>query len=476
MDKRNWFFKQRVQFAEMREADNLVEQTFRDLRGDMFAEQNFLKDLVSVVETGPASTSVEVGPATGWDNLGQRVVQPNNPETFSFAGDSGTNIITATLYLKYQRNPTNPRTDGLGGTIQYDQDDGFVLERDLGPDDGSQNPPAPRVDESIPLANITIPTGGGNIVNSGIDTTIQNLRSSFPAGRLKDFAAGLFSPGYAGEIKLLNDRVSPATKFQVEFARVVDRTGAQALSVDASQGLISVADGTVVLSPGVSGRYPGDPGIGTAPAAGEWHVFLVGDSQGINQDAVMLKHLDGGPGAPGGTDLTAGLAGTGYDLYRRVGSIIADANGDLLSVRKINGVTMYEERRQFYSAAIGVGSIGRTPVVVDGLVAGPTQNIVLVPTTAERGIFALFGNSNGFNFGAAITLFDGASSPLSGAGKLQLTSGAGGLGAAPNDSIGQGSVHLDALQQVEVAVSNPGGGSFFCSAHVLGYVDDLKFI
>ena len=467
MNRRDFYFAQKVTEGELDDAFLQVEEAEKNIKADMFAGANgFLASLVTAVQELAGTARVDFGTGLGWDRDGFRVSNPNASQFVDFTGDEdplATDPRIVSVYLKFDRKLSDTRLDGLGNNVDFKVDEFFELAKVLGTP--APVPVAPAIDpaEGIILADVTIPPALGIIVNADIDTSRQNLKSDFPVERLKNFTPQI-PEGYLGEIKLLNDRITPGTEFQVEFARCADRTGVKILAMDSSLGGlgVSIADGTISLSPGVSGKLPADTALGLGGAAGDWHVFLVGDSTPAgNPDRVLLSQ-NPGPGGFGGSDLTPFLVGTGYDLYRRIGSLKADGAGFLYSVRKINGVTLYEDTGTAHFA--GGGATG---------VRSPVSTALHIPATAERGLFTAFAHIT--VTGNELRFYDGAASPFNFWGHRLRIVGLGG-GVTVGYQNAEFPLHLGAPPSLDIEWDTSGVAVGSTGVWVRGWVDDLKHV
>jgi len=467
MDKRNFFFKQRVQFSEMREAFDLVEAAERAIKDDAFAGTGFLMAAVTVVEDSPASQEVSVGAILGWDKDGKRVSEGSS-QLFDFAGDDDpVDPRIASLYAKFTRVESNPRVDGASNTIQYDQDEGVVLERDLGTPAASPSPPAARVDDSIHLADVTIPAAGGNITNSEIDTSVQNLQSSFSIERLQGSSKNLEDAilgaqtagasgadrvailsdvpgadvkpnGYRGEVKILTDRTTPATELDIEFCRVFDKTNSQ---------ILAPANNTILDATAIGVANGLDAG---ALAADTWYyIYAIGDSTAVNPDATLLSL---NPDAPFGG---APTLPAGYDRSRRIGTVRTDGGSNFINFRQINNVAYYEEQHLITSGATGSWAA--------------VSLASRVPPTAERAIVRGYADIQaGATAMRTLQFADGAQAA---AGAPVVTTEI----QAQNDNESAQQImrlHVDASQQIHWQTGATAWTT--TEVYVRGYIDDSK--
>lgn len=457
MDQLNWYFKQRVAATEMGEAFQKAEAADHALLVDLFTG-GFLLANVAVVEDSPQSQSISVGAIAGYDTLGQRVTEP--AQLFSFAGDDDAVLATqARLYVKFKRDESVPRVDGLNNVINFKLDEGAELQRDLGTPGGGL--PALRVDESILLANVNIPAAGGVITNADIDTSGQNLKTGLGTSALADFNPADFTmDGYIGEIKILTDRGAGPVydDLEVEFCRVLDQSGQKVLALSVSDGANRIMDPTIVGAGGID--------VGILNPDTWYYLHIIGDTNGVNPTTTLLSLQ---PGAPFGGDPALPA---GYDVFRRIGVFRTDStpspNTNWIPARKIDRVTLYESWQVVLSTAAGFGrpGPGAVPVPAGARIPGPV---------AERAIIHLRAACTGANFGLTLSVFSGASNPTSTAPQHAVVSGGGGAGASPNDAAGQGLVDVDASGDLDASLSNPGPSAInFAEIAVVGYIDDMK--
>jgi hypothetical protein len=375
MDRRDFYYAQKVTQANMDEAFDLVEAAEFTIKKDMFAGANgFLAAPVTVAQEGAGTTRVDVGTGLGWDKFGQRVENPNASQFVDFTGDDDpTNPRIAAIYLQFARALSGGTTDGLGNPISYNRDESFALVKVLGTPAGSPTPPAHDPAQGLRLAHVTIPAAGGVITSAEIDTSVQNYKSDFPAARLRDFN-GLAIAGYSANVKIVTTGAStPTDTIDVESA--VAANGG--LTPDL---LMSVRNAALDLTvTGVGGRDTG------ALADGEWYIYLIGDSTGMAADNVIAS-LDPGPGY-GGSGPTLPVT---HDRYRLIGVLIR-SGGTIIPFRQINGVTIFDD----YLLA-NVFAFGPDPHTG----AAPTPFISLnlapfCPVIAERVTLAMRGVTSG---------------------------------------------------------------------------------
>jgi hypothetical protein len=393
-DRRNYFFGQRVSESELDAGFNTLEQAEFALKVDAFAGTGFLMSACTVAQDAPPSTSVSVGVALGWDKLGERVERPA-AGLFAFAGDSDpVNPRIARLYVKFARAESDGRVDDNAIAVNFVRDESFVLERDLGTPAGVPVAPALRTDESILLANITIPAAAGVIGTAQIDATVQNRNSSFPIRRIQSVTDGLSdaflaaagaspAPSTANRVAVLSDVAGQVLGFMGQNKIVTTA----ALSIDIER--LDAVDGTgakfirlrnepITLTGGAAAVNNKDYG---GPISNTFHyVYALADSTGANPDTAIAS-LNAGPGFGGGGPTIIPL---GYDLFRLIG-VFQVVGGAILPFRQINGEALYDDTD--FTAAFPFG--------VDPHVgAAPTGFVTLslaafVPVIAERVIIGV---------------------------------------------------------------------------------------
>lgn len=478
MDKRNWHIKQRVQGVEMRDADDQIEEMEHNFRKDGFSGVNFLLAPVSVTEDAPTSQSVKVNAATAWDKLGQRVFKGSTGTLFAFVNAAPVFSLISRLYLKYKRDQTNPRPNPAGGpNINYDLNDSFEIQKDDGVAAAVPVAPALRTDESIHLADVTVPGGGGVIVNAAIDTSVQQFNSTFPVRRLKDLNADIDdalvaaagsspAPSAANRVALLSDALPmlgfmgmnkivtiSGTVIDVEYVDTVDGTGVQPIRIrnkPINTALTLVAGGR---------DYAG-------PLANTWHyVYAIADSTGANPDDVIAS-LNAGPGFGGGGPTIVPL---GYDLFRLIGCFLVQAAA-ILPFRQINGEFLYDDVSMTAAFPFGADPhVGVGPTAFATLSCAP----YCVPE-AERVILGARLQTAGGN-NAAYT-FRSLGGPAVAGRTIDFYDGANDVVGAVN-SVGSDwefRLHVDALQQVSWQRAL-GAVAQSVEVVVRGFVLDLKY-
>lgn len=330
MNRRDFYLAQKVSEAELDDAFLQVENAERAIKSDMFAGANgFLKATVTVAQEGAGTQRVDIGTGIGWDKDGFRVSNPNASQFVDFTGDDDpVDPRIVAVYLGFDRVLYDPRLDGLNAIVNHKVDESFIFNKVLGTP--APGPVAPAADPSqgILLAHVTVPAAAGVILTAGIDTTVQNLRSSFPVARLADTLSQVIR-GYIGPVKIVTTGAAvPTDTIDVEVATAVNGGASPDLLMHVRNAALDLA--------GPLG--PGGLDVGVVANA-TYYVYLIGDTSGANPDDVMAS-LDAGPGYAGVGPSFANAPG--YDRFRLIGCIIRDA-GSIVPFRQIDGRTYFDD-------------------------------------------------------------------------------------------------------------------------------------
>lgn len=448
-DRKNFFFEQRVTQAELDDAFADLENAEHNIKKDAFSGVGFLMAAVTVAEDSPQSTSVLVGDFLAWDSLGQRVEKTTGPTAFSFAGDDDATLVTPSrLYIKFARLESDPRTDGNGATVNFEREESYVIERDLGTPGGANA--TLRVDESIHIADVDIPAAAAVIANGDI-TIVQNLQSQFPVARLNGMSQGMddamvaavaASPSTSNRVALSGDLANFARGY-IQNVKIV-ATGAQTVDVESATAvnggaspsvLMSVKNKTIDL---LGSLGPGALDVGVL-ADNVYYVYLIGDSTGVTPDDVVAS-LDPGPGYAGVGPSFANLPN--HDVFRLIG-FINERTGAILPFRQIGEEYVYDDIALTYA----FGPNGADPW---GVAAAPTAFSTLslapyVPPIAERAtlhVHLLTGSNTG-----PLYYFRSLGGPAVANGTSLVGGGAGGsVTQVTNTAV---IVHVNVSQQIE---------------------------
>lgn len=187
MDRRDWYFRQRVTEAELGESQDKVEIAIDRIVQEIIGF-GFLQG-ASVLQHAPTpDLSVDVQWFLGYDHLGRRLYLPNSlaPEVLNMAVDeigASTAVVnpgnekTLAIFVEFDRKLSDPRLDGNGSTVFWKVDEWFKLnvvqsaEAAL----GASVPPPLRPDQIL-ISDAVIVFAQTQILNADID---QSRREDF---------------------------------------------------------------------------------------------------------------------------------------------------------------------------------------------------------------------------------------------------------------------------------------------------------
>lgn len=196
-DRKDFFFRQKPTEAEIDEAFDDVE----------IADQRIVSDVVGqgfLVNHGPAPATVEenavpdlnlrVNRFIGYDQLGRRldnllsafkdtdtVSLGVSPQVLDMSTDEvnagtavagGGNEKILSIFVQFNRNQFDPRLDGNGATVNFEQEESVALNVVQGAEAaaGSAVAPALRVDQLL-LADVTLAFGQTVLLDADVDQT-----------------------------------------------------------------------------------------------------------------------------------------------------------------------------------------------------------------------------------------------------------------------------------------------------------------
>jgi hypothetical protein len=183
VDRKNFFFRQKVTEQELDSAFDAVEQGVQDFVASF--EFVGVATNAQVTEHAPANFTVDVqGPAYIYDKLFQRISFSADQNLNCAVDENGaaTDVVGAgnekylSVFAHFQRLLSDPRTDGFGDTIYFEEAESFKLRLVQGAEAPSGTASRPPLDSTdILLADIRIVYGQTTIVNANIDDSRAEL-------------------------------------------------------------------------------------------------------------------------------------------------------------------------------------------------------------------------------------------------------------------------------------------------------------
>lgn len=186
MDRHDTYFRQLLTEAQLDELLNDAEVAMWRLMVD-----NGLYGVVgsglTVAESSPTGLSMDVAAGTAYDQSGRRIRVPST-QTVDLSVDyldADTAVATVgnakylSIYVLFDRDPSNPKPDGNGDVIYYDTPEHYRFKVVQGTEGVGPSKPA-LLSDGILLADILLTYGDTAVVNADRDTTrrMNLLRST----------------------------------------------------------------------------------------------------------------------------------------------------------------------------------------------------------------------------------------------------------------------------------------------------------
>lgn len=182
MNRRDWYFRQRVTEAEMGDADDQIEAAMWEIVKEIIGF-GFLQGGAVTQHAPTPDLSTDVQWFLGYDQLGRRLYLPVAlaPEVVNCAVDEvgaptavvgALNEKTLALFIEFDRKLSDPRLDGNGSTVFWKSDEWFkvnVVQSAEAPL-GTSVPPPLRNDQIL-IADVLLVFGQTQILNADISQT-----------------------------------------------------------------------------------------------------------------------------------------------------------------------------------------------------------------------------------------------------------------------------------------------------------------
>ncbi len=257
MDRKDFYYRQLVTEGDLDEMFDLVEAADRDFVIDSGLIGVYFG--LDVAEAGVPNLTVQVAAGSAYDQTGQRIAIPStqvvplsvdsNNVTTAVTTPGNTKIVS--LFVKFKRALSNPKTDGNNATVQYNRDESYEFYVTQGAEGLAPTPPSLE-SNAILLADITRAQGVTTITNSDISTDRRQWAINVSAGSyeikagqaetafqsfLTTFNAyvtglsgntGAAQVGYAGGSTWADGTTNPATTVEAQLDKVITDLGSGA--------------------------------------------------------------------------------------------------------------------------------------------------------------------------------------------------------------------------------------------------------
>lgn len=247
MDRFNWFFRQKVTEAELDAGFDAVERALFRIALDWGVVGITTGAEVSE-RAGTPNLSVDIaGPATIYDQDGQRISWSATQNLSVSVDESSTSTVVATpgnekwlsIFAEFTRVQSDPRTDGTGAPILFNQAEGYTLSVVQGAEAAIGLAVRPSLEaDRILLADVRLINGQTQVLNADISTSRREDAFVLTVGG---------TTARAGQIE---EAIQEALDLIPTLANLSDNTapndGATLVGVDVIAGSpTSLAQGTV---------------------------------------------------------------------------------------------------------------------------------------------------------------------------------------------------------------------------------------
>jgi hypothetical protein len=294
-DRRNYFFGQQVQEGELDAGFDGLERAIWNLAADLGLVGVSSGGVVTQHAPTPDLT-VDVTSVRAYDQQGRRIEFPST-QTPSLATDSnsvstavvnGGNSKIVSLFVRFKRDQSDPRTDDNAVPLNFVQDEGFEFVIVQGAEAVTPTPPA-LLSDGILLADVTRTFGQTQILNADISTSRRQDMFVGAVGAT-GFRAGTPEEALLDVLTELNNHITgvanlhPATAISYAgSANWADGTQVTAPTMEAA--VDEVVSDLANASTGISGANKiGAPGVAGSPDS----ITAPGSAQGAISQLLTL--------------------------------------------------------------------------------------------------------------------------------------------------------------------------------------------
>jgi hypothetical protein len=179
-DRKQYYFRQKVTNAELNDGFADLETGDRHMISDADASGIYFGFGAAQHAPTPDLTIDVGGPGAAYDADGERisfaslqnvdVSQDHSAVSTAVAGAGNEKYVS--VFLKFQRVESDPRIDGYGATVYFEQDEGYLFYITQGAEApaGTATPPALETD-GVLVCDILMTFGMTQVLNANIETT-----------------------------------------------------------------------------------------------------------------------------------------------------------------------------------------------------------------------------------------------------------------------------------------------------------------
>lgn len=182
-DRSDFYYEQEVTQAEMDQAFSDMENADRNLIVDHTEPGSskassiwgVLTGLEVSERSGTPDLNVEIADGVAYDEQGRRIPHSGGPTLLDLTtAVPGSDSRYVRVYAEFSRVLSDPRTDGLGASIDYRQEEGVAFSFDLGTPAASPVKPTLLTDK-VCLATVLIASGATQIFNADISDALPSV-------------------------------------------------------------------------------------------------------------------------------------------------------------------------------------------------------------------------------------------------------------------------------------------------------------
>lgn len=212
----DFYFKQKVTEAELDEAFDHLETAQFNLMKDA-GTYGVFSGLAVTAQASPDLT-VQVSIGTGYDKAGERLRVPSaqtvnlavdfNAVTTAVSGAGNSKYIS--LFLMFDRNLTDPRTDGNSTTVFFERAESYSFHVVQGAE--AVSPSKPALDSAgILLCDVLRVYGGTTIINGAIEQTTRREDAYVATGSPRAIRKGTVKAAIQDIVTFYNNHVGGGT-------------------------------------------------------------------------------------------------------------------------------------------------------------------------------------------------------------------------------------------------------------------------
>jgi hypothetical protein len=353
VNRHDTYFRQLLSEAQLDELFNDVEVAMWRLLVDL-GLYGIMTGL-TVAESSPTGLSMDVAAGTAYDQSGRRIRVPS-PQPVDLSVDyldADTAVATVgnakylSIYVLFDRDPSNPKTDGNGAVLYYDTPEHYRFKVVQGTEGVGPSKPA-LLSDGILLADILLEYGDTALVNADRDTA-RRMNLLVSAGAPLAINATSILSAFAQVLAVVNPHIGGSGQFH--DADAIQYTGTPPNWADGStaipnSGSVKDAFDWLATNLGKKTATSGDDLIGCLEDSSVSPTIIASTLRARLQALRLLSNSSYG-GSPAFADSSTIAAGTGEAAIDALVTALAGSAG----LAKISGSTISQSPDSVTGAA-----------------------------------------------------------------------------------------------------------------------------